>query len=481
MATDDPSAALWARFRFAIIGPLLAAPPAHGELGPKLRELAAKTYQHPVSGEPYSVSVQTIERWLYEARATDDPIGVLRRKVRNDAGRFPSMKAPLIAALDKQYRQHPTWSYQLHTDNLRALARADEALGRVPSYPTVRRFMKSRGWIKRRRRGDAAIEHSEREVRSFESAFVGGLWHADFHHGHRKVLLPSGAYVTPKLLAVLDDRSRLCCHAQWYLSETAEVFVHGVTQSLLKRGLPRALLTDNGSAMGAAETTQGLERLSIAHETTLPYSPHQNGKQEAFFRPVEGRLVKMLEGVAVLDLRTLNEATQAWVELEHNREPHDELPDGQSPLDRYLAGPDVHRPRRDAEALADAFRQQVRRKQRRSDGTITVFGVRFELPARYRHMERVTVRVASWDMSSALLVDAQRDVVLCAIYPLDKEQNASGVRRAVTPVDDGPLEEPSGMAPLLRELMTEYAATGLPAGYIAFDETDAPDPGDADA
>jgi putative transposase len=34
--------------------------------------------------------------------------------------------------------------------------------------------------------------------------------------------------------------------------------------------LPRALLTDNGRAMLAAEVQQGLERLGILHETTLP-------------------------------------------------------------------------------------------------------------------------------------------------------------------------------------------------------------------
>jgi hypothetical protein len=39
----------WARLRFAIIGPLLAAPPAKGELQTALRELSARTWQHPVS------------------------------------------------------------------------------------------------------------------------------------------------------------------------------------------------------------------------------------------------------------------------------------------------------------------------------------------------------------------------------------------------------------------------------------------------
>jgi len=36
----------WARLRFSIIGPLLAAPPEHGELAAKIAELAAQSYRH---------------------------------------------------------------------------------------------------------------------------------------------------------------------------------------------------------------------------------------------------------------------------------------------------------------------------------------------------------------------------------------------------------------------------------------------------
>jgi transposase InsO family protein len=43
----------------------------------------------------------------------------------------------------------------------------------------------------------------------------------------------------------------------------------------MKRGLPRALMTDNGAAMLADETVSGLAALGIVHQTTLPYSPYQ--------------------------------------------------------------------------------------------------------------------------------------------------------------------------------------------------------------
>jgi putative transposase len=146
------------------------------------------------------------------------------------------------------------------------------------------------------------------EVRSFEIAYVHGLWHLDFHHGSRKVLTREGRWTTPLLLGVLDDCSRLACHVQWYLEETAENLVHGLCQAFQKRALPRALMTDNGSAMLAEEVRRGLHDLSILHETTLPYSPYQNAKQEVFWATVEGRLISMLDGLEELTLDLLNEA-----------------------------------------------------------------------------------------------------------------------------------------------------------------------------
>ena len=115
--------------------------------------------------------------------------------------------------------------------------------------------------------------------------------------------------------------------------------MHGLSQAIQKRGLPRALLTDNGAAMIAEEVTEGLLRLGIVHEKTLPYSPYQNGKQECFWASLEGRLMEMLGGVRELSLAFLNEATQAWVEIEYNRRAHREI--ACSPVERFAQASDV--------------------------------------------------------------------------------------------------------------------------------------------
>ena len=109
-AMSDPSGLprsheRWARFRFSVIGPLLAAPPERGELQEQLKNLAAKKWQHPITGQRVQFGLSTIERW------------------------------------------YPNWSYQLHVDNLAVLIEKEPTLGAAaPSYASVMRP----GWRRNR-------------------------------------------------------------------------------------------------------------------------------------------------------------------------------------------------------------------------------------------------------------------------------------------------------------------------------------------
>jgi transposase InsO family protein len=479
MTQTQPSStgALWARFRFSVVGSLLSSPPARGALKTAIRCLAAKTWSHPVTGCDVCFSAVTIERWYYTARRQhDDPVGALRRAVRKDRGKV-SLTAAVVERLYLQYRDYQHWSYQLHYDNLAALAKADPSLGPLQSYSTVRRYMQAHGLVRKpklhpkTRPGEAlAFERRQtREIRSYEAEYVGALWHLDFHYGSLRVLTPGGQWLRPMALGILDDHSRLCCHVQWYLSETAEDLVHGLSQAFQKRGLPRALLTDNGSAMVAEEVAEGLLRLGIVHERTLPYSPYQNGKQEAFWGTLEGRLMMMLDGIAELTLAFLNEVTQAWMEIEYNRAVHRET--SSSPVERFAGAPDVLRSSPSSESLRDAFRLETKRIQRQSDGTISLEGVRFEIPGRYRHFRELAVRYARWNLGRVDLVDEHTGTILAPIYPLDKTANADG-RRALVEVGgtdvpaDNSQRKDGELPPLLKRILQEYSATGLPPAYL---------------
>jgi putative transposase len=140
-----------------------------------------------------------------------------------------------------------------------------------------------------------------------------------------------------------------------------------------------------------------------------------------------------------------------------------------------MSGPSVLRPSVDTHTLQLSFSARVNRRQRKSDGTITLNGVRFEIPNHLRTLDSVTIRYRNWDLSFATIVDERTNAELAKIRPIDKQKNADGFRR--------PLSEPGAasypeeikdseqVAPLLEQMLADYSATGLPPAYLPKNET----------
>ena len=461
----------WELFRFSVIGHLLARPPSQGELGRTFKDLASKAYRHPTQDRWITLGASTIERWYYKALNSDDPVARLKRKVRKDSGCTTAISSELFEVLKKQYQTYPQWSYQLHADNLEAFVKKSPEHENPPSYSTVTRCLKKHGLIKKKSIRNktpgqiiAASHLESREVRSYEAECINELWHLDFHHGKR-IVDANGEWHTPKVLCIIDDASRLCCHIQWYIDETAESLIHSLSQAIFKRGLPRSLMTDNGSAMIASETINGLNNLGIIHSKTLPYSPYQNGKQEVFWGGLEGRLMSMLSNVERLTLDYLNYVTHAWVEMEYNKKKHDGI--NTTPIEKFIHEKNVARKSPSSDALRFAFTTQVTRSQRRSDGTVQINGIRFEVPARFKHFQKLILRYQSYNLSTAFVVDEKHGTLLATIYPVDKQKNASGKRRYL---ESEPHIESTCSAdpipPLLKNILEEFAATGMPPSYL---------------
>ena len=294
-------------FRYGIISELLSRPPDKGELAARLREIADKSYTQPWNNEVVNISVRTLERWYSSARKNTRPSEILQPKLRIDRGEYRSLTDEHKSFLSDLRLKYPFWSIQLMYDNFILIP----CEIKFPSYSTVLRYFHQLGFYSNKTNGR---KNKGREVRSFEVEYVGQMWHMDFHKSRRMIVDENGEFKTPICMAIIDDKSRLVCHAQWFVNETAEVLVHGFIQAILKRGLPRTFYSDNGSAMKAEEFKAGLEFLDIKQEKTLPYSPYMNGKQESFWQPLEGRLMKMLPKQKRITLDILNTVTQAWIE-----------------------------------------------------------------------------------------------------------------------------------------------------------------------
>jgi len=183
----------------------------------------------------------------------------------------------------------------------------------------------------------------------------------------------------------------------------------------------------------------------------------------------------MIGSTKDLTLEQLNLLTQVWLEQDYHRKRHSEI--ATTPLHRFTNATSVRRDAPDSETLRRAFCKRERRKQRRSDGTCSLEGKRFEIPSRFGKLEYVTLSYARWDLSRVEMIDPDTGAMLSRVYPLDKQANANGVRRArgsaQQSIDQSePMDAPlcavdeQGLSPLMRKLLREYAATGKPPGFI---------------
>jgi putative transposase len=131
-----------------------------------------------------------------------------------------------------------------------------------------------------------------------------------------------------------------------------------------------------------------------------------------------------------ITLEILNEMTQAWVEQDYHKRVHSEIKE--TPLKRFLESKNVLRPAPSLSEIRKAFRTTARRTLRKTDSTITLDGVRFQVPSIYSHLQELTVRYARWDLGEAELVNEDTRRSVTTLYPVDKLSNSQGNRAPKT-------------------------------------------------
>jgi hypothetical protein len=174
------------------------------------------------------------------------------------------------------------------------------------------------------------------------------------------------------LFAVIDDHSRLIAHAQFYLRENIECYRDCLIQALEKRGLPRKLYLDNGSAFRTHQLRYACARLGIALLHSEPGVPEGRGKIERLFRTIRSQLMPTLGDASSLE--ALNAGLRAWVQEYHHRV-HSST--SQTPLKRYLDH--LHSLRAAPDDLREYFRTPARRKVDK-DRSVSLHGRSYEAP-----------------------------------------------------------------------------------------------------
>jgi transposase InsO family protein len=286
------------------------------------------------------------------------------------------------------------------------------ALGEL-SRSSMHRFLKSIGLS--RCMGDAK-ELIER--RSFCAQYAGDLWYGDVMHGPS---VPVGKKLQKVyLVSLMDDVSRLIPHTAFCLGETALDIEGVLKQGLLKRGLPKKFVVDNGPAYKAGSLQQICARLEIRLVYCRPYSPESKGKLERWHRLVRANFLNELDTRHLRDLNDLNARLWAWLEGEYHTSIHGAL-EGSTPLARWQQDILQVRPLGSFASKLDELFYHWHKRTVRKDGTVSFKGKYYEVP--YELMGQKVMLVVDPHHNKAIRVESKEGVFLGLVTPLDKLAN----------------------------------------------------------
>jgi putative transposase len=208
---------------------------------------------------------------------------------------------------------------------------------------------------------------------AFSMQYANQLWQADTMFG------PQVDRKQTKLIAFIDDASRVLCHGEFFLDENADSMIRALRSAFYKRGLPEQLLVDNGSIYCCQEITLICARVGCILRHTAVRDAAAKGKIERFFRRVRDQF--LIRNLDLSSIEVLNKQFTHWVEQDYNATVHSTL--GMKPIDRF--GVDLSRirflsPSQDTDELFYAEATRTVKK----DNTFSFQGQRYETPVDLR-------------------------------------------------------------------------------------------------
>src|SRR5690606_30541714 len=271
-------------------------------------------------GDPLQFTWRTIQTWY--SRYKKDGITTMKPKPRSDRGKARKVEPELVQEAIDQVLPHFRGP-----SNLASIYRAcieKNLLQRESVAPnTFRRIVARYDMLK-------ATSETENKARlAFSKAHANQLWQADTMCG--PYVSHQGKKIQAKLIAFIDDASRVCCHGQFFTAENTDTLIIALKSALYKRGVPECLYVDNGSIYASKELGQICGRLGCVLSHAPVRDGAAKGKVERFFRTV--RLKFLTRELDLSNISTLNRAFFRWVEDEYNSKEHSTI--GMKPIDRF--------------------------------------------------------------------------------------------------------------------------------------------------
>jgi len=332
----------------------------------RVHNVAAMTFLDE-EGNSRQFTWRTIQTWFY--RYKNRGITGMTNQPRKDKGQ--ARKVTPEELLEALNAAKPHFHHKRH--NKRALYRfcVEKSLldpGRI-AQTTFYRFIREYELL-------APDDNDNKKRLAFSMKFANQLWQADTMFGPYCGTGESpGSRKQAKLIAFIDDASRVLCHGEFFFAENVDTLVQAIRAAFYKRGVPEQLLVDNGSIYCSQEITLICARVGCILRHTAVRDAAAKGKIERFFRRVRDQF--LLQKLDLSSLETLNRQFTLWVENDYNATEHDAI--GMKPIDRF--GIDLTRIRflPPSEHNDELFYAEATRKVKK-DNTFSFQGRRYETP-----------------------------------------------------------------------------------------------------
>jgi transposase InsO family protein len=366
----------------------------------RLKHVAGMTFVDE-NGIPRRFTWRSIQTWHW--CYTNHGFISMQNKKRSDKGKLRKVSpAELLEAIEQvlpAFRDpHPKKAHIYKACIERGLLRRERV---APN--TFSRLVNELELLK----PDAENKHRQ----AFAKPFANQMWQVDTMFG------PYVQGTQTKLIAFIDDASRVICHGEFFFQESTDTFLSAFRAALYKRGVPEQIYADNGAIYACKELLLVCSRLAIILSHAPVRDGAAKGKIERFFRRVRESFLE--RNLDLSSLEALNKAFTAWVEDEYNSQVHSTLQ--MRPIDRF--GLDLKRIRflPVCEANDEIFFIEEERLVR-ADNTFSLRNIRFEPPVEL-HGRQIRVRFDRKNFGANKVVVYYKDQRIGPARPVDFAAN----------------------------------------------------------
>jgi putative transposase len=326
-------------------------------------------------GHPRQFTWRTIQTWY--SRYQKHGVTVMENKPRSDKGKrrkvaLEELDEAIGKVLPKVHHKTPSKAL------LYRLCIEEGLLTRAQVAPnTFSRLVNEYDLLK-----PGSDSENKRRL-AFAKAHANEMWQADTLFG--PYIQIDGSSVQTRLIAFIDDASRVCAHGQFFAAENVDTLIEALRAAFYKRGVPRSLYVDNGSIYTSKEIIQICNRVGCLLAHTPVRDGAAKGKVERFFRTVRDQFLARALDLSSID--SLNRQFTQWVEEQYNAQKHSIL--GMTPLDRFALDRSNVRFLPPNQANDELFFVEENRLAR-ADNTFSFKSMRWEAPC---HLPDRTIQI----------------------------------------------------------------------------------------